>query len=60
GAALVNAAPTLLLVDASGRQTPVLEQLSRKHRADYRCVKLGAVDHWYQRGALAFAVFRTD
>jgi methyltransferase family protein len=59
GAALASAAPTLLLVDASGGQSPVLERLSRNVGADYRCVRLGAADHWYQRGALAFAVLRS-
>ena len=58
GAALANAAPTLLLVDGWGSQTPVLEQLSAEHGANYRCVTLGAADHWYQRGELAFALFR--
>lgn len=59
GVALANAAPRLLLVDASGGQTEVLERLSRQHEAQYRSVSLGAADHWYQRGALAFAVFHT-
>jgi hypothetical protein len=60
GAALANPEPVLLLVDASGGQTQVLEQLSREFGAAYRRVRLGASDHWYQRGALAFAVFRSD
>ena len=59
GAALTNPEPTLLLVDASGGQSPVLEQLSQQRGGDYRQVRLGAADHWYQRGELTFALFRT-
>jgi predicted O-methyltransferase YrrM len=59
GAALANAAPTLLLVDGSGGERRVLQQLTLDAAAQYRCVNLGAADHWYQRGALAFAVLRT-
>ncbi len=59
GAALANPEATLLLVDASGGQTPVLEQLSQQRGGDYRRVRLGATDHWYQRGELTFALFRT-
>jgi predicted O-methyltransferase YrrM len=59
GTALAQSEPTLLLVDASGGQTPVLEQLSRERGGDYRRVRLGATDHWYQRGELTFALFRT-
>jgi hypothetical protein len=58
GAALANPEPTLLLVDASGGQSPVLEQLSQERGGDYRRVRLGAADHWYQRGELTFALFR--
>lgn len=58
GSAVANAAATLLLVDGSGGQSPVLEELSRDLEAEYRCVPLRAVDHWYQRGALAFALLR--
>jgi Methyltransferase domain len=58
-AALANPEPVLLLVDASGGQTPVLEQLSRERGGVYRHVRLGASDHWYQRGALTFALFRS-
>lgn len=57
GAALANPEPVLLLVDASGGQTLVLEQLARERGGTYRKVVLGASDHWYQRGVLAFAVF---
>lgn len=59
GAALANSEPVLLLVDASGGQTPVLEQLSQERGGGYRQVSLGSTDHWYQRGVLAFAVFRS-
>jgi Methyltransferase domain len=58
GAALAHPEPTLLLVDASGGQSPVLEELSRQRGGDYRRVQLGASDHWYQRGELTFAMFR--
>jgi hypothetical protein len=58
GVALANPEPALLLVDASGGQIPVLEELARKRDGEYRQVPLGASDHWYQRGALTFAVFR--
>ena len=59
GTALAHPEPTLLLVDASGGQSPVLEQFSRERGGDYRRVRLGASDHWYQRGELTFALFRT-
>jgi predicted O-methyltransferase YrrM len=58
GAALANMASTLVLVDASGGQSPVLEELSRELGGDYRRVRLGAADHWYQHGELTFSVFR--
>jgi hypothetical protein len=60
GTALANPEAVLLLVDASGGQTPVLEQLAHERGGTYRHVTLGASDHWYQRGALAFALFRSD
>jgi hypothetical protein len=60
GVALRCAAPELLLVDGSGGQSPTLARLSREHGGVYACVPLVAADHWYQRGALAFAVFRRD
>jgi hypothetical protein len=59
GTALATPEPTLLLVDASGGQSPVLEQISHARGGDYRRVRLGASDHWYQRGELTFSVFRT-
>jgi predicted O-methyltransferase YrrM len=60
GAALANPEPVLLLVDCSAGQTQVLEQLSRERGGTYRQVPLGASDHWYYRGMLAFAVFGSD
>ena len=56
-AALANPEPVLALVDGSGGQVPTLEQLAREHRGIYRHVRLGASDHWYQRGELCFAIF---
>jgi hypothetical protein len=59
GVALASPEPTLLLVDGSCGESPVLEQLTRERGGDYRRVRLGAADHWYQRGALTFSLFRT-
>ncbi len=58
GAALHNSAPELLLVDGSGGQFGTLERLADDFGGAYREVVLGAVDHWYQHGVLAFALFR--
>lgn len=58
GAALRNSASELLLVDGSGGQHPTLGQLADEFGGAYRRVPLGAVDHWFQHGVLAFALFR--
>jgi glycosyltransferase involved in cell wall biosynthesis len=59
GVALKHAAPSLLVVEGSGGECPTLERLSQERGATYRCVPLVALDHWYQRHGLAFALFRS-
>jgi Methyltransferase domain len=57
GAALSHAAPTLVLVDGSGRPSPALEQLCAEHGGVQHRVPMRSRNHIYPGAEVRFATF---
>jgi Methyltransferase domain len=60
GAALANAAPTLLLLDASSGASPTLKAISQERGGSYHLVPLHSREHIYPGGPVSFAIFTND
>jgi hypothetical protein len=57
GVALAHAAPTLLLLDASGGKSPTLRNICEEQSGRYNCVPLRARNHIYPGDAITFGTF---